>query len=75
MKIEFEKPKQSLHFAALDVGTVFRDPKDDSINMKTQYLDNDGDVYNCIDLSTGEYNCFSDETKVYPVEATLYVKG
>lgn len=75
MKIEFEKPKQSIHFDALDVGTVFRDPKDDSINMKTEYLDNDGDVVNCIDLSTGEYNVFSDEAKVYPVEATLYVKG
>lgn len=75
MKIEFEKPKQSIHFDALDVGAVFRDPKDDSINMKTEYLDNDGDVVNCIDLSTGEYNVFSDEAKVYPVEATLYIKG
>lgn len=26
MKIEYEKPRQVIHFAALDVGTVFRDP-------------------------------------------------
>lgn len=74
MKIEFEKPKQIVHFAALDIGTVFRDPKDDSINMKTEAIDNDGDVINAIVLATGELDCFCDEAKVYLVEATLYVK-
>lgn len=25
MKIEYEKPRQIIHFAALEVGTLFRD--------------------------------------------------
>lgn len=74
MKIEYEKPRQVIHFAALEVGTVFRDPSDDMIYMKTEAIDNDGDEINSIDLSTGELDCFCDEAKVYPVEATLYVK-
>lgn len=74
MKIEYEKKPQIVHFAALEIGTVFRDPKDDSINMKTESLDNDGDLINAIVLTTGELDCFCDEAKVYPVEATLYIK-
>ena len=74
MKIEIENPQQIVRFAALDTGTVFRDPKDDSINMKTEAIDNDGDVINAVVLATGELDCFCDEAKVYPVEATLYVK-
>lgn len=75
MKIEFEKPKQAISFASLDVGVVFRDPPDDKIYMKTEYIDSDGDEINSIDLSTGELDCFADDTKVYAVDATLYVKG
>ena len=74
MKIEFEKPKQIVHFAALEVGTVFRDTSDDMIYMKTEYIDNDGDEINSIDLATGNLGGFSDDAKVYPVDATLYVK-
>lgn len=74
MKIEYEKPKQIVHFAALEVGTVFRDPGDDMIYMKTEYIDNAGDEINAIDLATGILGGFSDDAKVYPVEATLYVK-
>lgn len=74
MKIEFEKPKQTIRFATLDVGTVFRDPSDDKIYMKTEYIDSDGDVSNSIDLATGEFDCFSDDRKVYAVDATLYIK-
>ena len=74
MKIEFEKPKQVINFSALDIGTVFRDPSDDMIYMKTEYVDNDGDEINSIDLTTGNLGGFSDDAKVYPVEATLYVK-
>lgn len=74
MKIEFEKPKQSVHFAALDIGTVFRNPKDDSIYMKTECLDNEGDEINSVDLFSGEFDCFPDDAKIDPVEATLYVK-
>lgn len=70
MKIEFEKQRQIIHFAALEVGTVFRDPSDDMIYMKTEY----GDEINSIDLTTGNLGGFSDDAKVYPVEATLYVK-
>lgn len=74
MKIEYEKPRQVIHFAALDVGTVFRDPSDDMIYMKTECIDNGGDEINSIDLSTGNLGGFSDDAKVYPVDATLYVK-
>lgn len=74
MKIEYEKPRQVIHFAALEVGTVFRDPSDDIIYMKTEYIDNDGDEINSIDLATGEPDCFAEDTKVYAVDATLYVK-
>ena len=74
MKIEFEKPRQVIHFAALEVGTVFRDPSDDRIYMKTEYIDDNGDEINSIDLTTGNLGGFSDDAKVYPVEATLYVK-
>lgn len=75
MKIEFAQKKEFRHFASLEVGTVFRDPRTDTIHMKTECLDNEGDEINAIDLATGEYNIFSDEAKVYPVEATLYIKG
>ena len=74
MKIEFEKPRQVIHFATLDVGTIFRDPSDDRIYMKTEYIDDDGDEINSIDLTTGNLGGFSDYAKVYPVEATLYIK-
>lgn len=74
MKIEFEKSKKIIHFADLDVGTIFRDPSDDRIYMKTEYIDDDGDEINSIDLTTGNLGGFSDGAKVYPVEATLYVK-
>lgn len=74
MKIEFEKPKQIVRFAALEIGAVFRDPSDDTTYMKTEYIDNNGDEINSIDLSTGVFGGFSDDAKVYPVEATLYIK-
>lgn len=74
MKIEFEKSKKIIHFAALDVGTVFRDPSDDMIYMKTEYINNDGDEINSIDLATGNLGGFSDDAKVYAVDATLYIK-
>ena len=74
MKIEFEKQRQIIHFAALEVGTVFRDPSDDMIYMKTEYIDHDGDQINSIDLATGELDYFYDDTKVYIIDATLYVK-
>ena len=74
MKIEFEKQRQVIRFAALDVGTIFRDPSDDMIYMKTEYIYNDGDEINSIDLATGNLGGFSDDAKVYPINATLYVK-
>lgn len=74
MKIEYEKPRQIIHFAALEVGTLFRDPSDDMIYMKTKYIDNDGDEINSIDLATGNLGSFSDDAIVYPINATLYVK-
>ena len=74
MKIEFEKQRQIIHFAALEVGTLFRDPSDDTVYMKTEYINNDGDEINSIDLATGNLGGFSEDTKVYPVNATLYVK-
>ena len=74
MKIEYEKPRQVIYFAALEVGTVFCDPSDDIIYMKTEYIDNDGDEINSIDLATGNLECLHNDAKVYPVDATLYVK-
>ena len=74
MKVEFEKPRQVIHFAALDIGTVFKYQFDDTVYMKTEYIDDDGDEINSIDLTTGNLGGFSDDAKVYPVEATLYVK-
>ena len=74
MKIEFEKPKQIIHFADLDVGTVFKGLYDDTVYMKTECIDNNGDKINSVDLSTGELDCFNDGAKVYAVDATLYIK-
>ena len=74
MKIEFAQKKEFRHFTSLEVGTVFRDPRTDTIHMKTEYIDNAGDEINAIDLATGVLGGFSDNAKVYPVEATLYVK-
>ena len=74
MKIEFEKPRQVIRFAALDVGTVFKGLYDDTVYMKTECIDNDGVGINSIDLSTGEVDYFDDDAKVYAVDATLYVK-
>ena len=74
MKIEFEKQRQIIHFAALEVGTVFKRPSCDTVYMKTECIGNDGYEINFIDLSTGELDCFNDDVKVYAVDATLYVK-
>ena len=74
MKIEFEKPRQVIRFAALDVGTVFKRPSYDTVYMKTECIDNNGDKINSVDLSTGELDCFNDGAKVYAVDATLYIK-
>ena len=74
MKIEFEKQRQVINFGTLDVGTAFLDPSDDRIYMKTEYIDDDGDEINSIDLTTGNLGGFSDDAKVYPVNATLYIK-
>ena len=74
MKIEFEKQRQIIHFAALEVGTVFKGLYDDTVYMKTECIDNDGDEINSIDLSTGELDYFADDAKVYAVDATLYIK-
>lgn len=74
MKIEYKKPKQAVHFADLEIGTVFCDPSYDTVYMKTEYIYNDGDEINSIDLATGNLGGFSDDAKVYAVDATLYVK-
>ena len=74
MKIEFEKQRQVIRFASLDVGTVFKRPSYDTVYMKTECIGNDGYEINFIDLSTGELDCFNDDIKVYAVDATLYVK-
>lgn len=74
MKIEFEKQRQVINFATLDVGVVFKRPSYDTIYMKTEYIDNNIDHINSIDLATGELDYFYDDTKVYTVDATLYVK-
>ena len=74
MKIEYEKQRQVVNFCTLDAGTVFKRPCYDTIYMKTEYINNDGDEINLINLSTGELNCFNDDTKVYAVDATLYIK-
>ena len=74
MKIEFEKQRQVIRFAALDVGTVFKRPSYDTVYMKTECIGNDGYEINFIDLSTGELDCFNDDVKVYAIDATLYVK-
>ena len=74
MKIEFEKQRQVINFGTLDAGTVFKRPSYDTVYMKTECVGNDGYEINSIDLSTGELDCFYDDTKVYAVDATLYVK-
>ena len=74
MKIEFEKPRQVINFGTLDAGTVFKRPSYDTIYMKTEYIDSKGYEINSIDLATGELDYFNDDTKVYAVDATLYVK-
>ena len=74
MKIEFEKQRQVINFCTLDVGTVFKRPSYDTVYMKTEYIDSKGYEINSIDLATGELDYFNDDTKVYAVDATLYVK-
>ena len=74
MKIEFEKQRQVINFSTLDAGTVFKRPSYDTIYMKTEYIDSKGYEINSIDLATGELDYFNDDTKVYAVDATLYVK-
>lgn len=74
MKIEFEKSRQAINFAALDIGIMFRDPETESIYMKTERFDNEWDVVNSVDLFSGQLSYFSNDAKINPVEATLYVK-
>ena len=74
MKIEVEKQRQIIHIGDLEVGTVLRDPSDDRIYMKTEYIDDDGDEINSIDLTTGNLGGFYDEAKGYDIDGTLYIK-
>ena len=74
MKIEFEKQRQIINFSTLDIGTVFKRPSYDTVYMKTEYIDNNIDHINSVDLATGELDYFYDDTKVYAVDATLYIK-
>ena len=74
MKIEFEKQRQVINFGTLDAGTVFKRPSYDTVYMKTEYIDSKGYEINSIDLATGELDYFNNDTKVYAVDATLYVK-
>lgn len=74
MKIEFEKQRQVINFGTLDAGTVFKRPSYDTVYMKTEYIDSKGYEINSIDLATGELDYFNDDTKVYAVDATLYIK-
>ena len=75
MKIEFEKPKQVVHFADLEIGTVFRNPKTESVHIKTErFFDNEWTTINSVDLFSGEFGYFPDDMKIDPVEATLYIK-
>lgn len=74
MKIEFEKQRQVINFGTLDAGTVFKRPSYDTVYMKTEYIDNNIDHINSVDLATGELDYFYDDTKVYTVDATLYIK-
>ena len=75
MKIEFEKPRQVIRFSDLDIGTVFRDPKTESVHIKTErFFDNEWTTINSVNLFSGEFSYFSDDAKIDPVEATLYVK-
>ena len=74
MKIEFEKQRQVINFNTLDAGTVFKRPSYDTIYMKTEYINNNGNEINSVDLATGGLDYFYDDTKVYAVDATLYVK-
>ena len=74
MKIEFEKQRQVINFNTLDVGVVFKRPSYDTVYMKTEYIDSKGYEINSIDLATGELDYFNDDTKVYAVDATLYIK-
>lgn len=74
MKIEFEKQRQVINFSTLDAGTVFKRPSYDTVYMKTEYIDNNIDHINSVDLATGELDYFYDDTKVYVVDATVYVK-
>ena len=74
MKIEFEKQRQVINFGTLDAGTVFKRPSYDTVYMKTEYIDSKGYEINSIDLATGELDYFNDDTKVYAIDATLYVK-
>ena len=74
MKIEYKKPKQAVHFADLEIGTIFCDPETETINMKTERFDNEWDVVNSVDLFSGQLSYFSNDAKINPVEATLYIK-
>ena len=74
MKIEFEKQRQVINFADLEIGIVFRDPETETINIKTERFDNEWDVVNSVDLFSGQLSYFSDDAKIDPVEATLYIK-
>ena len=74
MKIEYEKSKKIIHFADLEIGTVFYDPETEKINIKTECFDNEWDVVNSVDLFSGQLSYFSDDAKIDPVEATLYIK-
>ena len=77
MKIQQKKTTTHVAFSSLACGDTFRavesDP--DVIWMKTCRIEDDeGDVYNAVDLSDGYMDTFGSDEEVVPVTVTAVEK-
>lgn len=73
MRIKYEKETRGLEFRDIKVGEVFADLQDDSeIFIKMEELETEiNDIFNSIDLQTGEPAYFCPDERVRPLEAEL----
>lgn len=74
MKIITKKNPNAVPFEDLYEGMVFTFPENnEGFYMKTAFVGDEGDEFNCVNLDDGTFDCVSDDDRVIPVKAELHI--
>jgi len=74
MKIIKKKNEEVIPFGDLYEGTVFAtSDRPETFYMKTEFVANEDEEFNCVNLEDGALEYFSSDDEVIPVNATLNI--